>query len=120
VPAEETVFTGGTVWNVRAWRQAGVACIGLLRGGTSRDELTERAGAFASVIGAARAGQPGCGAGPTGSSRINRAAVGRARRMTKTTIVRSTGASRYGMLGIYLNDHLAGATAGSVRQLAVR
>ena len=38
--------------------------------------------------------------------------------MTRTAISRSTGPSRRGMLGIYLNDHLAGATAGS--QLAHR
>jgi hypothetical protein len=38
--------------------------------------------------------------------------------MTRAAIVKSTGRSRYGMLGIYLNDHLAGATAGS--QLAQR
>jgi hypothetical protein len=38
--------------------------------------------------------------------------------MTRTAIVKSTGRSRYGMLGIYLNDHLAGATAGT--QLAQR
>ena len=31
----------------------------------------------------------------------------------RTAISRSPGPSRYGMLGIYLNDHLAGATAGS-------
>jgi hypothetical protein len=33
--------------------------------------------------------------------------------MTRTANVRSIGPSRYGLLGIYLNDHLAGATAGS-------
>ncbi len=33
--------------------------------------------------------------------------------MTGTAIATSTRASRCGMLGIYLNDHLAGATAGS-------
>jgi hypothetical protein len=33
--------------------------------------------------------------------------------MTRTAIGRDTRSSRYGMLGIYLNDHLAGATAGS-------
>ena len=33
--------------------------------------------------------------------------------MTRTANVRSTGPSRYGLLGIYLNDHLAGATGGS-------
>ena len=33
--------------------------------------------------------------------------------MTRTAITKSTRPSRYGLLGIYLNDHLAGATAGS-------
>jgi hypothetical protein len=33
--------------------------------------------------------------------------------MTRTAIAKDTGPSRSGMLGIYLNDHLAGATAGS-------
>jgi hypothetical protein len=33
--------------------------------------------------------------------------------MTKTVMSRKHGPSRYAMLGIYLNDHLAGATAGS-------
>jgi hypothetical protein len=33
--------------------------------------------------------------------------------MTRTAIVRNAGRSRRGVLGIYLNDHLAGATAGS-------
>lgn len=33
--------------------------------------------------------------------------------MTRTAITKSTRPSRHGMLGIYLNDHLAGATAGS-------
>jgi hypothetical protein len=33
--------------------------------------------------------------------------------MTRTAIGRDSRSSRYGMLGIYLNDHLAGATAGS-------
>ena len=33
--------------------------------------------------------------------------------MTRTAITKRTGPSRYGVLGIYLNDHLAGATAGS-------
>jgi hypothetical protein len=33
--------------------------------------------------------------------------------MTRTQIARDTGLSRQSMLGIYLNDHLAGATAGS-------
>ena len=42
----ETVFIGDAVWDVRASQKAGVACIGLLSGGSSRDELTE-AGAAA-------------------------------------------------------------------------
>ena len=33
--------------------------------------------------------------------------------MTRTAITKSTRPSRYGVFGIYLNDHLAGATAGS-------
>jgi hypothetical protein len=33
--------------------------------------------------------------------------------MTRTAITKSTRPSRYGQLGIYLNDHLAGATAGT-------
>jgi hypothetical protein len=33
--------------------------------------------------------------------------------MTRTAIAKNTRPSRSGMLGIYLNDHLAGATAGS-------
>ncbi len=33
--------------------------------------------------------------------------------MTRTAIAKDTRPSRSGMLGIYLNDHLAGATAGS-------
>jgi hypothetical protein len=40
VPAYEAVFTGDTVWDVRACQKAGVPCIGLLSGGISRDELT--------------------------------------------------------------------------------
>ena len=36
VPAKEAVFTGDTVWDVRACQKAGVPCIGLLSG----DELT--------------------------------------------------------------------------------
>ena len=39
-PAAEAVFTGDTVWDVRACRKAGVPCIGLLSGGISGDELT--------------------------------------------------------------------------------
>ncbi|MGH3154577.1 MAG: hypothetical protein ACRDOB_28175 [Streptosporangiaceae bacterium] len=38
--------------------------------------------------------------------------------MTSTAIARNTGPSRHDLLGIYLNDHLAGATAG--RELANR
>ena len=38
--------------------------------------------------------------------------------MTRTAIAKNTRPSRSGMLGIYLNDHLAGATAGS--ELAFR
>ena len=33
--------------------------------------------------------------------------------MTTTAIAKSTGPSRQDLLGVYLNDHLAGATAGS-------
>jgi hypothetical protein len=33
--------------------------------------------------------------------------------MTRAAIAKATRPTRYGMLGIYLNDHLAGATAGS-------
>jgi HAD superfamily hydrolase (TIGR01509 family) len=40
VPAGQAVFTGDTVWDAQACRQAGVTCIGLLSGGISRDELT--------------------------------------------------------------------------------
>ena len=32
--------------------------------------------------------------------------------MTTTAIAQSTGPSRQDLLGVYLNDHLAGATAG--------
>ena len=38
--------------------------------------------------------------------------------MPRTAIAKNTRPSRSGMLGIYLNDHLAGATAGS--ELALR
>jgi phosphoglycolate phosphatase-like HAD superfamily hydrolase len=34
------VFVGDTVWDVEACQKAGVACIGVLSGGFSRDELT--------------------------------------------------------------------------------
>jgi HAD superfamily hydrolase (TIGR01509 family) len=37
--AEDAVFIGDTVWDVKACQKAGVACIGLLSGGISRDEL---------------------------------------------------------------------------------
>jgi HAD superfamily hydrolase (TIGR01509 family) len=40
VPAEQAVYIGDTVWDVRACQKAGVVCIGLLSGGISRDELT--------------------------------------------------------------------------------
>ena len=42
----ETVFLGDTVWDVEACERAGVPCIGLLSGGSSRAELLE-AGAAA-------------------------------------------------------------------------
>lgn len=42
----ETVFIGDSVWDVRAAESAGVPCVGLLSGGSSRGELTE-AGAAA-------------------------------------------------------------------------
>lgn len=41
VPADEAVYIGDTVWDVRACQKAGVPCIGLLSGGISRGELTE-------------------------------------------------------------------------------
>jgi HAD superfamily hydrolase (TIGR01509 family) len=37
---DESVFIGDAVWDVRASRKAGVPCVGLLSGGSSRDELT--------------------------------------------------------------------------------
>jgi HAD superfamily hydrolase (TIGR01509 family) len=43
---EESVFIGDSVWDVQACLRAGVRCIGVLTGGTSRAELTE-AGAVA-------------------------------------------------------------------------
>jgi phosphoglycolate phosphatase-like HAD superfamily hydrolase len=52
VPAEQAVFIGDTVWDVKACQRAGVACIGLLSGGIGRDELTE-AGAVAIYSGPA-------------------------------------------------------------------
>jgi HAD superfamily hydrolase (TIGR01509 family) len=39
VGAERAVFVGDSVWDVRAAARAGVPCIGLLSGGTSRHEL---------------------------------------------------------------------------------
>lgn len=46
VGTEDAVFVGDAVWDVEACERAGVACIGLLSGGFSRDEL-EKAGAAA-------------------------------------------------------------------------
>jgi HAD superfamily hydrolase (TIGR01509 family) len=39
VGAQRAVFVGDSVWDVRAAARAGVTCIGLLSGGTSRHEL---------------------------------------------------------------------------------
>jgi phosphoglycolate phosphatase-like HAD superfamily hydrolase len=44
VPAGRAVFVGDAVWDAEACVRAGVASIGLLSGGISRDEL-ENAGA---------------------------------------------------------------------------
>jgi HAD superfamily hydrolase (TIGR01509 family) len=44
--AAESVFVGDSVWDVQASRKAGLPCVGVLTGGTSRGELTE-AGAVA-------------------------------------------------------------------------
>jgi len=46
VTAQHAVFVGDTVWDVEASARANVACIGVLSGGVSRDEL-ESAGAAA-------------------------------------------------------------------------
>jgi len=46
VQAEQAVFVGDTVWDVRACQRAGVACIGVLSGGISAAELSA-AGAVA-------------------------------------------------------------------------
>ncbi len=46
VAAEQAVFVGDAVWDVEAAGRAGMPCIGLRCGGTSRDELTQ-AGAVA-------------------------------------------------------------------------
>ncbi len=43
---DKTVFVGDSVWDAQACQRAGVRCIGLLTGGSSRSELTE-AGAVA-------------------------------------------------------------------------
>jgi phosphoglycolate phosphatase-like HAD superfamily hydrolase len=40
VSAQEAVFTGDTIWDVRVCRKPGFLCIGLLSGGISRDELS--------------------------------------------------------------------------------
>jgi HAD superfamily hydrolase (TIGR01509 family) len=41
VPAEQAVFVGDAVWDAEAARRAGVRCVGLLSGGTSRQELLD-------------------------------------------------------------------------------
>lgn len=41
VGPDAAVFVGDTVWDVQACRQAGLACIALLTGGISRDELAQ-------------------------------------------------------------------------------
>jgi HAD superfamily hydrolase (TIGR01509 family) len=41
VPARRAVFVGDSVWDVEAAGRAGVACVGLLSGGTSEAELRE-------------------------------------------------------------------------------
>ena len=46
VDAAEAVFVGDAVWDVRACQKAGVRCVGVLSGGTSRAELLD-AGAAA-------------------------------------------------------------------------
>ncbi|HEX5187997.1 MAG TPA: HAD family hydrolase [Streptosporangiaceae bacterium] len=46
VPADEAVFVGDTVWDVRACQKAGVPCVGLLSGGIAAAELSA-AGAVA-------------------------------------------------------------------------
>ncbi len=46
VGAGRAVFVGDTVWDVEAAGRAGIACVGVLSGGISRDELSE-AGAVA-------------------------------------------------------------------------
>ncbi|WP_030674939.1 HAD family hydrolase [Streptomyces cellulosae] len=44
VPAEQAVFVGDTVWDMRAGSRAGVRCVGVLCGGIPRADL-EKAGA---------------------------------------------------------------------------
>lgn len=46
VPADQAVFVGDTVWDMRAGRKAGVRCVGVLCGGIPRADL-EEAGAQA-------------------------------------------------------------------------
>ncbi|MDT5094037.1 MAG: hypothetical protein QOH60_3400 [Mycobacterium sp.] len=46
VTADQAMFVGDAVWDAKACARAGVSSIGLLSGGTSRDELTD-AGASA-------------------------------------------------------------------------
>jgi HAD superfamily hydrolase (TIGR01549 family) len=46
VPADRAVFVGDSVWDVESAQRAGVACVGVLTGGTSAAELTD-AGAVA-------------------------------------------------------------------------
>ncbi|MFC0038157.1 HAD-IA family hydrolase [Actinomadura rayongensis] len=41
VAAEQAVFVGDAVWDVRACVRAGVPCVGVLSGGTSRAELMD-------------------------------------------------------------------------------
>ncbi|SDK24236.1 haloacid dehalogenase superfamily, subfamily IA, variant 3 with third motif having DD or ED/haloacid dehalogenase superfamily, subfamily IA, variant 1 with third motif having Dx(3-4)D or Dx(3-4)E [Streptomyces indicus] len=46
IPAERAVFVGDSVWDMRAARRAGLACVGVLSGGIARADL-EEAGAAA-------------------------------------------------------------------------
>ncbi|BDB42341.1 MULTISPECIES: HAD family hydrolase [Mycobacterium] len=41
VTAEQAVFVGDAIWDAEACARADVACIGVLSGGVSRDELTD-------------------------------------------------------------------------------
>lgn len=41
VPPERALFIGDAVWDAEAARRAGVRCLGLLTGGSSREELLE-------------------------------------------------------------------------------